>query len=174
MVEKRGSKVERLAGIVGLTIGLAVVMLAVSGWRIPGGDGHLGADIFFSSGPTGELEVSPSGPFLRATSMRPGGEAHGSLMLRNQTGARLAIRVRGLPDRPDLDGLLQVEVRSGKVRLFSGTLGRLLRWSHGALVLRSGERGQLDFRAWLPADLKVGYQGRIASVPFELKATRTR
>lgn len=174
MANRRGAWFERIVGAAGLALGLTAVVLAVAGWRLPLGDGRLGADLFFSAGPTGELEVTPAGPFLRATTMRQGGQARGSLSVRNQTGSLLAVRVRGLPDRPDLDGLLHVEVWSGQTRLFSGLLGRLRKWSPGALSLASGGRATLQFVASLPAGSEAGYQGRIVSVPFELQAKPAR
>ena len=174
MGEKRRSWGERAAGIAGIAFGLVLVALAVSTWTIPAGNGSLGADVFFSSGLTGELAVSPTGPFLHGAGLKPGDEARGTLQLRNQTGARLAVRVRALPDRPDLDSVLRVEVYAGSKRLFSGRLGRLTHPSPGALLLAPGAQGELRFRAWLPARIKTGYEGRMASVPFELQARPAR
>jgi hypothetical protein len=170
MSGKRRELAERVAGLIGLGLGLTVVVFAVAGWRVPGGSGQPGADLFFSTNPTGELAVSPAGPFLRATGLFPGGEAHGAIQLRNQTGTWLDVRVRALPDRLDLGGVLFVQVRSGPVTLFQGRLRDLGFGSPRPLALAPGARAQLRFRAWLPASLKVGYQGRFASVPFELQA----
>ena len=39
--------------------------------RIPPGTGTLGADVILASSPTGELGVSPVGPFLSATNLSP-------------------------------------------------------------------------------------------------------
>lgn len=162
---------ERAAGAAGLAVGVAVVLLLVSGWRVAGGDGRLGADLFFSVGPTGELAVTPSGPFLRATGLLPGQRADADLRLRNQTGSAIAVSLRALPERRDLDGLLLVTVRTQGRTLFSGQLGRLRAWSR-PFRIGAGGHATLEFAASLPSDLDVGYQGRIASVPFELRARR--
>ncbi len=166
------SRCERWARRAGFVLGLSLVGLALLAWRIPPGSGTLGgADLIFSSGPTGELAVSPAGPFVTATGMKPSGRAaKGRLEVTNQTGGRVAVRVRALPDAHDLDELLQVEITAGPDTVFRGRLGELRRWTAKPLRLASGEARSLEFRVWLPAGIRRGYEARVDSVPLELRA----
>jgi hypothetical protein len=171
MPDRQTSWFERLLGGAGLALGVTVVALAVSGWKIPAGSGSLGSDLYFSSGPTGELEVVPSGPFLRAHGLRPqGSPAAGSFLVRNQTGSTVEVHVRALPDRSDLDGILAVRISSGSRAVFRGTLAGLVAGTAGLVELAPGGRARLRFEAWLPAGVERGYQGRIVSVPLQLDA----
>src|SRR4029078_7309833 len=90
--------------------------------RIPPGTGTLGADVILASSPTGELGVSPAGPFLSATNLSPGdGDVPaGDLQVTNQTGVPLDVQVRGVPSTPDMDALLHVRVAADERTLFGG------------------------------------------------------
>lgn len=145
-------------------------MLAVWAWRVPGGTGTLGADVIFLAHPTGELGVS-TGPVLSGTGMHPPDEARGTLTLRNQTAATLDVRLRGLPSGGNLDDLLRVEVVAGDRPLFLGTLGGLRTWTETPLLLPSGGTATLSVRAWLPAEVRGGYEGRVEQVSLELRPT---
>jgi hypothetical protein len=155
----------------GVALGIALVGAVVLAFRVPDGSGTLGADVIFSVSPTGELGVSPAGPFVNATGLRPGGELSGGFELVNQTGRPLAVRLRALPDSRDLDRLLHVELRAGNAKrpVFAGRLG-LLRARTKPFRLTSGEKRRLRLRAWLPAGLKAGYAGRIESIGLELSS----
>jgi hypothetical protein len=144
----------------------------VLSWRIPGGTGRLGADVRISSGPTGELDVSPSGPFLSVTNLEPGSAdvAEGTFVVRNQTGSGLAVRLRAVPSAPDLDELLVMEVRTSDGRLLQGTLGGLREWSDRSFLLASGESQALRVRTWLRPVRNEGYQGRAEDVDLQLRA----
>jgi hypothetical protein len=156
----------------GFVLGLAGVALAVFGWRIPGGDGTLGADVIFVSHLSGELEVSPTGPFITKAGLEPADEATGTLKIRNRTGSRLAIRPEVVADTHDLDRFLRLEIKAGEKVLFSGRLGRLRDNEARAFVLVRGQGVPLTFRAWLPISIRSGYQGRIAQVDVQLRARR--
>jgi len=121
----------RIARWVGLSVGLAVVMAALHAWRVAPAPGPpLGADVAFTAGPTGELEVSPAGRFLFGTDLRPSGRVLiGTLAVRNQTGRRLAVQLRALPNLDDLDRILRVEITSPQGILFTGDLGTLRNWT---------------------------------------------
>lgn len=140
----------------------AVVMTA----RVPRGTGTASADVVFIAAPTGELGVSPVGAFLTGTALVPSSESHGHLSVTNQTGQRLSVLVRALPESRDLDDVLRVEIASGGTRVFAGTLGDLRRGA--AVPVDAGATAPLDFRAWLPETLRSGYQGRVVSVSFDL------
>jgi hypothetical protein len=159
----------------GLLLGAGIALVALASWRMPPAGGRLGADVRILSAPTGELDVSPAGPFLSVTNLEPGspgGGALGELGVRNQTGSRLSVRVRLLPSTADLDALLRVRVSAGGERLLDGTLGGLRTWSAGAFHLSSGERRELHVQAWLPGTVRDGYQGRVEDVGLELRAER--
>jgi hypothetical protein len=159
------SYVRRACVVAGVAV-VAVVMLA---FRVPDGSGTLGADVIVAISPTGELGVSRPGPFMSVTGLRPGGTLSGELDIVNQTGRRLAVRLRALPDSKDLDRLLVVDVRAGSARLFHGRLGGL-RTKTPAFRLDSGRKTGLRVRASLPAGLAAGYAGRIETISLELSS----
>lgn len=157
----------------GLLLGAGVTLVALASWRMPPAGGRLGADVRILSAPTGELDVSPSGPFLSANDLGPGspdGGARGELAVRNQTGSPLSVRARLLPSASDLDALLRVRVSAGEERVLDGTLGELRTWSARAIHLAPGERRELHVQAWLPGTVRDGYQGRVEDVGLELRA----
>jgi hypothetical protein len=153
----------------GVLAGLALVVALVLAFRVPDGSGTLGADVILSISPTGELGVSHSGPFMSVTGLRPGRVLKGDVAVHNQTGRRLAVRLRALPDSKDLDRVLVVDVRAGDARLFHGRLGGL-RGRTRAFSLAADEKRTLRLRAALPAALKSGYAGRIETVKLELSS----
>src|SRR2546423_10248660 len=162
-----GSNNERWAKRGGFLVGLAVVAVLVLGWRVPAGTGKLdGADLIFSSARIGELDVSAVGPFLTVTALRPSSPpVRGQVEITNQTGRRLAVRVRARADARDLDRLLLAQLSMGKVSIFRGRLGDLRAWTAQPFFLDSGARGTLVLRVWFPSSLRSGYKGRIESVP---------
>jgi hypothetical protein len=167
---KSTRRYERMMRAAGFALGLGVVVIALVGWRLPTVRPDLGAEAAFSITPTGELEVEPAGVFVDAKGLRPGSSAQtGAIALRNQTGKTLAVSVRALPAARDLDGLLALEVTSGRTTIFSGTLGGLRDWT-GPLRLRSGERAPLRLRVSIPSTVRSGYAARIVSVPLELRS----
>jgi hypothetical protein len=151
-----------LAVIAGVAMVAAVVVTA----RVPRGTGIASADVVFIATPTGELGVSPVGAFLSGTGLVPSSESHGHLSVTNQTGKRLSVLVRALPESRDLDDVLRVEIAADGRRVFDGTLGDLRRGAD--VALEPGVTAPLDFRAWLPDSVRDGYQGRVVSVSFDL------
>ncbi len=159
---------------IGLLLGLLVAAIAVAAWQIPRGSGTLGTDLIVSSAPTGELGVTPEGPIIRATGLAPGQEADapaGTLRVQNQTGSTVYVQLRGLPSGTDLDGLLWFRIDSGDLSLFRGPVRELRSWTDRAITLVPGEQTTLSVRAWLPASVRDGYEGRIQTVDLELLAT---
>ena len=167
---ERGNRIEAYVRRAGVAAGIALVAVLVLAFRVPDGRGTLGADVIVSISPTGELGVSRSGPFMSMTGLRPGASFRGETTVHNQTGKRLAVRLRALPDGKDLDRLLQVQISAGRARLFHGPLGGL-RGRTRAFELASGEQRALRVRAFLPRGLKRGYAGRIETVKLELTST---
>jgi hypothetical protein len=165
-----GNRIEAYVRSVGVAAGIAVVAVLVLAFRVPDGTGTLGADVIMSISPTGELGVSRPGPFMSATGLRPGGSFRGATAVHNQTGSRLMVRLRALPDSKDLDRVLRVEVSAGGTRVYTGPLGGLRR-STKAFELASGERRALRLQASLPSGLKQGHAGRIETVKLELESS---
>jgi hypothetical protein len=149
-----------------LIAGVAMVAAVVVTARVPRGTGVASADVVFIAAPTGELGVSPVGAFLTGTGLVPSSETRGHLSVTNQTGKRLSVLVRAMPESRDLDDVLRVEIASGGARLFDGTLGDLRRGA--AVAVDPGTTAPLDFHAWIPESRQAGYQGRVVSVTFDL------
>jgi hypothetical protein len=165
-----GNRIESYVRRAGVAAGIVLVAVVVLAFRVPDGSGTLGADVIVAVSPTGELGVSRPGPFMSATGLRPGDSLSGEVDVANQTGKRLAVRLRALPDSKDLDRLLVVDVHAGAVRLYRGRLGGL-RAATPAFRLDSGRKRALRIRASLPAALRNGYAGRIETIKLELSST---
>lgn len=153
----------RAAGaLLGLT--LAVTLLLVSR---PGAAGAgAPAAVSFAIAPVGELEVlpPPPRPVFAERSLRPGGpRASGAFSIRNQTGGSLDVALWPEVDSTALNGLLEVQIRSGGRLLAASTLESLrVRPIH--LRLASGGRADLSLEAWLPAQVLDGYEGALVDV----------
>jgi hypothetical protein len=167
---ERGNRIESYVRRAGVALGIALVAVLAVAFRVPDGRGTLGADVILAISPTGELGVSHPGPFLTVTGLRPGSAADGDVTVHNQTGKRLAVRLRALPDSKDLDRILVVDMRAGGTRLFRGRLGGL-RGRTRAFHLAPDEKRPLRVRTFLPSGLKRGYAGRIETVKLELSST---
>jgi hypothetical protein len=166
---ERGKRIESYVRRAGFAVGVALVAVLAVAFRVPHGTGTLGADVILSLSPTGELGVSKPGPFMTVTGLRPGRSFDGKVSVHNQTGKRLAVRLRALPDSKDLDRPLLVDLRAGDMRLYHGPLGGL-RSRTRAFSLASDEQGELQVRASLPRGRKPGYAGRVVTVKLELSS----
>lgn len=149
---------------VGFLLGLSVAMAAVLAWRVPAGSGSLGTDLAVVALPTGELQLSTTGPVVIASGMHPGVAATGSVDVRNHSGSELRIRVAAEPSIRDLDDLLWVEIDGDGRDLFRGTVGELREGASRGFSLQPGETTTLGIRGWLPTSVESGYQGRIIDI----------
>jgi hypothetical protein len=157
---------------IGLILGLGLVALAVLAGRVAGGHIPAGSAVTVTALPTGELGLSRSGRILVAPDLHPGGPgtaALSGLVVHNQTGRTLAVRMRALPSVTDLDRLLMVSLQVAGERPLVRPIGELGRWSARPLVLRKGQSRRLTIRTWLPAGLRAGYQGRIVDIDLQLR-----
>jgi len=162
---RRGKWARRLGLILG--VGLAISAAVIS--RIPSTGGVLGADVTFLSSPTGELDVSPSGPFVQGLDLRPGSArrpANGSVSLLNQTGSALAVHVRALPSVIDLDEVLRVQLTAGTTDVYTGALGGLRDWTRG-FHLEGGQSTELRVSAWIPRLATGPWKGRVDDISLE-------
>jgi hypothetical protein len=169
-MKRKGDIVLRVLGI---ALGLAAAASLVLSSRIPPGTGTLGADVILASSPTGELGVSPVGPFLSATNLSPSDRdvPAGDLLVTNQTGVALDVQVRGVPSTTDMDTVLHVRVAADGEPLFDGMLGEFRTWSTADFSLASGDTGDVEVTTWLdPADGQ-SWSGRIATVGVEFRST---
>ena len=150
-------------------LGLSVAFAAVVAWRVPPGEGVLGTDVVVASGPTGELQVDPVGPFLSAAGLQPGTQgAVEPLKVRNITAIPQVVRVRALPTGHDLDEILWVAVEAGDLELHRGPLGELRDGSTRGVTIAPGETRIVSVRVWLPPESDEGFRGRIESIQLEL------
>jgi hypothetical protein len=166
--------IDRLARRLGAVLGICLAAAALISWRVPGGERTLGADVSVEALETGEVGVAPPRPFVSVPSLVPGASASGAVTLRNQTGVRLALRLRALPSTHDLDPILGVRVSSGGRTLYDGNLGGLRAAGARPLRLAPAESARIQVRASLPKGLRSGFQGRIVDVSLEIDSRRAR
>lgn len=118
---------------------------------------------------SGPLDVRPAGRVAGSADLRPGRTpAAGSTTVVNETGQSLRLRVRAMPPADRADRLVRVRVTSGAHTLFSGTLDVLRDWQPPRLRLAPGGRAPLSVRAWLPGEVRTGYESRRLDVALEL------
>ena len=155
----------------GLALGLAAATSLVLSSRIPPGSGTLGADVIVASAPTGELGVSPTGPFLSATNLSPGRDVvpSGTLEVTNQTGIDLRVQIRGVPSTTDMDDELHVRVEAGDTQVFDGSVASFRSWSTTGFSLASGETRDVEVRTWIEPGADA-WSGRIANVALEFRS----
>src|SRR4051794_26937748 len=107
---------DRFTRAIGAAIGLGLVAALIVAARPAGGHGGgLPATLRFTAALDGGVEISPAAPrpLLESGPLRPGSRASGTMTVRNQTGERLAVRLRGKPDSTALDGTAEVRLTSG-------------------------------------------------------------
>lgn len=154
---------ERALRAAGLALGVSIVVALAAAGRVPGGERALGLDLTVASGPTGELGLSPSGPFLRAAGLRAGETARGSVEISNQTGARLRITPLFEPSDRTLADLLHLELRVANRLLASGTLADALTATK-PFSLGAGEKVQLTVQLGLPRSAGDRADARVLGV----------
>ena len=162
---------EKRAGVFGLGAGLCLALTLVSGWVVPGGRAPGGADVRLTTGPSGELAVSPRGPLLDVSDLRPGADAGGRpLVVRNQTAVPLTITPKAEPAVTDLDDAVLVELAIDGTAIGRATVRGLRAGGAGSFVLAPGGAARLTAKARL-APGAVDYQGRVADVGVQLVST---
>ena len=156
----------RVAGtLIGATVVLALLLAAR-----PGAHGSpLPASVRVLVAPTGELEVTPPPPHpvLVGHSLRPGGRSVASTFgVRNQTGQHLAVELRAKADSSALNGLLRLRLSANGRALADTTLQGVEQNAVG-LNLASGAQSSLRIEAWIPANVRSGYEGRAVTVSLQ-------
>lgn len=161
---------DRFTRAIGAAIGLALVAALIVAARPAGGHGGvLPASLRFTAVLDGAVAVEPAPPkpLLESGPLRPGSHAGGRIVLRNQTGEALAVRLRAKPDSTALDGTAHVRLVSRGVVLADGTLQALRQGSAEAVRLRPGGAAKVRVVAWIPAEVETGYEGRRVAVALE-------
>jgi hypothetical protein len=149
---------------VAFSLGLAIVVLALVAWRVPPGDGRLGADVTFFAVEHGNLDVSPTGRFAQERGLTKGSTVAGKVTVRNRADKPVRLRLRAPADRTGLDALLDVEARAGTTVLYRGRLAGLRRWTKRSFVLAPGAKEAVRLRARLRRDAG----SRFATMNLEL------
>jgi hypothetical protein len=158
---------DRITRIAAVALGAAIVLVVVLLARPAGGHGGvLPASLRVSASQDGALAVSPAPPkpVLEDARLRPGAHAGGELRLRNQTGERLAVRLRAEPTSTALDGILRVRIEAGGESIFDSTLQALREGTEDAIRLGPGRAAAVRVSAWIPATEATGYEGRHVDV----------
>jgi hypothetical protein len=164
------SATDRFTRAIGAAIGLALVAALIVAARPAGGHGGvLPASLRFTAALDGAVAAEPAAPqpLLASTDMRPGSHAHGSFILRNQTGETLAVRLRAKPSSTALDGTAMVRLESRGVVFSEGTLQALRQGTAKPLKLQPGAAAPVQVLAWIAAEVETGYEGRDVAVSLE-------
>jgi hypothetical protein len=157
---------DRYIRIVAAAIGACLVVALIAVSRPEGGQGGImPASLRVTAAQDGAVAVTPAAPkALLDASLRPGGSADGQLVLRNQTGKRLAVGLRAQPSSTALDGIVAVRVSAGERVLAETTLQGLRAGSEGAVQIEPGRAARIDFSASIAAENETGYEGRHVAV----------
>lgn len=158
---------DRITRIAAVALGAAIVFVIVMLARPAGGHGGiLPASLRVAVSQDGALVVSPAAPkpVLEDARLRPGAHAGGELRLRNQTGERLAVRLRAEPSSTALDGILRVRIEAGGQSVFDSTLQALRQGTEDAVLIGAGRAAPVHVSAWIPATEATGYEGRQVDV----------
>ena len=161
----------RPAKLLALVAGISLALATVAAHRVPAGTGRLGFDVELSTAATGELSVAPQGRVAVASGLVPGGRAAaGTVLVANQTSARLDLAPIATAPPSDADRSVWIAVTRGHRTLASASLADLRRARRPAFALGPHERAVLKLHAWIPAGAPPGWQGRIAQVQIGWRA----
>jgi hypothetical protein len=163
---KRWTTAERWVRRSAFLVGLAVVAVAVLGWRMPDTSGRLGLDLTVVATPGAGVVVAPSGPLLHARAMEAGDpRRRGDLAIVNPGAEPVAVEV-GARSVRELERSLRIELVTPGAPVLRVPVGRPRgRW----LVLAPGERRDIELSAWLPARGGADYEGHIEDVTLDFR-----
>ncbi len=157
-----GGRRAQLAGaVLGAGIAVATIVMALPA---AGHGGVPAARLEASALSTGPVSASAGGPapFLRAAGLRPAGRARTArLELVNESGARLAVRLRARLSSTALDGLVRLRLRAGRRVVFDATLSELRAAGTRPFWLPREAHRSLQATAWIPGEVETGYEGRV-------------
>lgn len=158
-----------LLRLIGFVVGASVCISALLSWQVEPSARMLGADVRVIPTPPGELAVTPGDVLLAAHGLRPGADpVRSTFEVRNQTGASLRIRVRGLPSSRSLDRSLRLSFRSRGREVAAGSAGELRQFSGPGLRLARGDSAEVTMSVWLAANSR-GWSGQVVDVAAEFE-----
>lgn len=150
----------------GLALGAAAALGALSTWQLAGGSAPPPARLSLVAGYSHTLDVRPAGiPLTR--SIVPSAAGKGlvrPVTLRNATADALLVRVRASSPDPALGRLVALTITRAGQTLFSGSLAGLNRPTAASFALASHETAQLNVRAWLPPTKNDEWHARVGTV----------
>lgn len=160
---------DRFTRAAGAAIGLVLVAALVVAARPAGGHGGvLPARLTFTAATDGAVALAPtSRPLLASGPLRPGGSSRGSVLVRNQTGETMAVRLRARPSSTALDGIAWVRLTAAGETLADGTLQALRADTATAMRLPPGAARRVRIEASIPAEIETGYEGQEVGVALE-------
>ena len=148
--------------IAGLAAGLVLAASLLAFWRVDSPSGELGAEVRILTIASGELRAAPTGVFLSARELRPGGEpASGTLRLRNVTPVDADVVFEPNASDRALGRTARLELRSGGRVAVRGTLARL----NGSVRIPANSVRSVEARVWVPRGAPAaGWEARFADV----------
>lgn len=157
----------------GLALGAAAALGALSTWQLAGGSTPAPARLSLVADYSHTLDVRPAGIAL-TRSIVPSASGNAlvrPVTLRNATADGLRVSVRASSPDPALDGLVALSITRAGQTLFSGTLGGLHRPTAALFALASHETTELEVHAWLPPTKNNGWHARVATVTVSFVTT---
>ena len=141
----------RVAGLLAGVILVAAVALGT--WRVPASPSAAGVEGDLQAVSSGEVGVEPSGAVVPRGELIPGGPAlRGRVRLSNRTAKLLAATPRVGGGDPELDGLVEVELRVTGRTAFRGTVARLRQGIAPVVTLPRGGAATVAVVLRVPAD----------------------
>jgi hypothetical protein len=154
------------------SIGAVVALLSLAGWRIAGGREASAATVSLVAARSAEIDVRPAGVVLTKNGLKPSSSRAGgveqTLSARNATAHALSVRLRATASSHDLDDVLAVRASVDGRVLYRGSLAGFRHGTRSAFALASHQTAQVRLAAWIPRDVRRGYQARIAQLTLEL------
>jgi hypothetical protein len=150
----------------GLALGAAAALAALSTWQLAGGSTPAPARLSLVADHSHTLDVRPAGIAL-TRSIVPSASGSGlmrPITVRNATADPLRVRVRASSPDPALGRLVAVSVTTAGQTLVSGSVAGLRRPTAALLTLASHETAQLDVHAWLPPTRDDEWHARVGTV----------
>ena len=133
------------ARVVALLAGLCAALLVVATHQVAPGNGQLGFDIELSTNSTGEIAVAPQGRVALASGLTPGGRsAAGTVILQNQTAARVDLALIVDAPESEADGSVWIAVTRNGRTLISMSLAEMRHTKQPAFSLEPHQRS----RSW--------------------------
>jgi hypothetical protein len=164
MISTRQRWTSRVGFVLGVLLAGAVLMAG----RVPAEGRPLDTHVKVSATATGGVSSLSERRIAEGRRLFPGGPAlEGRVRLLNQTSGRASLLVRATAPDDALDELVVVELSGGGKPSLETTLGELRSWRSLGAPLASQRKRTISVRAWIPASVTGGHEGRRADVTLE-------